>query len=116
MASIIDPESAKGLIREYRQQNASAGGPAIKTPDGQNLNGFFLDRESLESILSNPKVTGVSLHLAKHPDFKGSADNKFTMLYAGAEPNTEAGATTPIINTGNTYGDTPLCPPWCPAS
>jgi hypothetical protein len=113
MASIIDPESAKNLISEYQQQNAAAGGPAIKTPDGHLLNGYFLDRESLEKILSNPKVAGVSLHLAKHPDFKGSADHQFTVLYSGAEPNNEKGATAPFVTAGDIYAGPPPCPPHC---
>jgi hypothetical protein len=113
MASIIDPESAKSLIREYQQQNAASGGPAIKTPEGHLLNGFFLDRESLQKILSNPKAAGVSLHLAKHPDFKGAPSNHFTVLYTGAEPNTAPDAKTPFANAGDIYGDPPPCPPHC---
>jgi hypothetical protein len=113
MASIIDPESAKSLIREYQQQNAASGGPAIKTHEGHLLNGYFLDRESLEKILSNPKVAGVSLHLAKHPDFKGSQSNHFTVLYAGAEPNDAPNPKTTYVNTGEVYGDPPPCPPVC---
>jgi len=115
MASIIDPESAKSLISEYQQQNAASGGPAIKTPEGHLLNGYFLDRESLEKILSNPKVAGVSLHLAKHPDFKGAQSNHFTMLLAGAEPNTAADATMPFVSTSDIYGPVPPCPPRCTA-
>jgi hypothetical protein len=113
MASIIDPESAKSLIKEYQQHNAAPGGPAIKTPDGHLLNGYFLDRQSLETILSNPKAVGVSLHLAKHPDFKGSDSHHFTILYAAAETNTAADATTPYVNTGNISVCDPPCPPFC---
>jgi hypothetical protein len=113
MASIIDPESAKSLITEYKQQNASPGGPAIKTNEGQLLSGYFLDRQSLETILSNPKVEGVSLHLAKHPDSVGSAENYFTVVYAGAEPNTSPNPATPYVNTGAVYGDVPPCPNFC---
>jgi hypothetical protein len=113
MASIIDPESAKSLIKEYQQQNAASGGPAIKTHEGHLLNGYFLDRESLEKILSNPKVAGVSLHLAKHPDFKGAQSNHFTMLYAGAEPNTAPDAKTPFVAASDIYGPVPPCPPKC---
>ncbi|MDB5123638.1 MAG: hypothetical protein JWP94_1767 [Mucilaginibacter sp.] len=113
MASTIDPALAKKLIKEYQQHNASANGPGLKTPDDQFLNGYFIDRESLEALLSNPKVAGVSLHLAKHPDFAGKPSNKFTVLYAGAEPNTAAGATTPYVNTGDVYSGPPPCPPWC---
>jgi hypothetical protein len=113
MASIIDPESAKSLIKEYQQQNSAPGGPAIKTHEGHHLNGYFLDRQSLENLLSNPKVVGVSLHLAKHPDHVGSPNNNFTMLYAGAEPNTAADATAPHISTGPIYSGTPPCPNVC---
>ena len=113
MASIIDPESAKSLIQEYQQQNAAPGGPAIKTHEGHLLNGYFLDRESLEAILKDPKVAGVSLKLAKHPDFKGKPGNHFTVLYSGATPNTAPDAETPYVNTGAVYGDSPPCPPWC---
>jgi hypothetical protein len=113
MASIIDPESAKSLIKEYQQQNSAAGGPAIKTPEGQFLNGYFLDRESLETILSNPNVAGVSLHLAKHPASTGSPEHHFTVLFAGAEPNKAANPATPYVNTGNVYKDVPPCPPMC---
>ena len=113
MASIIDPESAKSLIKEYQQQNAAAGGPGIKTPEGDFLNGYFLDRESLETILSNPDVAGVSLHLAKHPASAGSAENHFTVFYAGAAPNTAPNAATPYVKAGDVYGDVPPCPPSC---
>jgi hypothetical protein len=113
MASIIDPASAQSLIQEYRLQNAAPGGPAITTHEGHLLNGYFLTRESLESILSNPKAVGVSLHLAKHPDFKGLPGNHFTVLCAAAEPNTAPDAKTRYINTGDFSDPPPPCPPSC---
>jgi hypothetical protein len=113
MASIIDPEKAKSLIKEYQQQNSASGGPAIKTPEGHFLNGYFLDRSTLETILSNPKAVGISLHLAKHPDFTGSDSNHFTLLYAGAELNEAANPVTPYLNAKDIYGDPPPCPPHC---
>ncbi len=113
MASIIDPEKAKSLISEYRTQNAAAGDAALKTTDNQLLNGYFIDRKTLESILSNPNATGVSVHLAKHPDSSGTDNNHYTLMLAGAQPNTTEGATTPYESTGDTYGDVPPCPPWC---
>jgi hypothetical protein len=113
MATKIDLAKAKSLIQEYQQQNAAPGGPGIKTPEGHFLNGFFLDRQSLESILSNPKAVGVSLHLAKHESSVGSPENHFNLLFAGAEPNTEGGMPAPHVNTGDIFGDTPICPPWC---
>ncbi len=113
MAATIDPTLAKNLIKEYQQQNSAPGGPAIKTHEGHLLNGYFLDRQSLESILSNPKVAGVSLHLAKHPDFKGSPGNHFTVLYSGSEPNSSPDANTPYVSTGDVCGPPPPCPPSC---
>ena len=113
MATIIDPVLAKSLVQEYQQQNAAAGGPAIVTPDGLFLNGFFLDRDSLTAILADPKVVGVSLKLAKHPSFKGSAGHQFTVLYAGAVANTAPSPVTPYVTSGDIYCDPPPCPPHC---
>ncbi len=112
MATTIDPESAKSLIKEYQQQNAAQGGPALKTPDGKLLNGFFIDRESLERMLKNPKAAGISIHLAKHPDHKGSKENHVTLLYSAAEPNPVSGA-EPYVSTGEMGSNPPPCPPYC---
>jgi hypothetical protein len=111
MATIIDQAKAKSLIQEYQKQNSSAGDAALITPEKQFHNGFFIDRKSLEDVLSNPNVTGISLNFAKHPDFTGSSGNVFTLVFAGAEP--APGASTQYINTGNIYSDTPTCPPFC---
>jgi hypothetical protein len=113
MASIIDPTVAKSLIKEFQQQNASSNGPAIKTSDGQYLNGFFIDRESLDAILSNKNFVGLSVYLAKHPDFLGNPENIFTLIFAGAEPNNEPGAKTAYVNNGDVYDQLPPCPPYC---
>ena len=113
MASIIDRTLAKSLIQEYKTQNSSAGGPGLKTPDGQHLHGFFISRESLESMLKDPKVTGVSVNFAKHPKFKGSNDKVVTLVLAGAEP-APAGSPTPLLMKGELYCDPPPCPTVCP--
>jgi hypothetical protein len=113
MASIIDLALAKSLIKEFQNQNASENGPGLLTPNQQNLNGFFIDRQSLDAILGNPQFVGVSIYLAKHPDFVGAADNIFTLVFAGAEPNTAPGATTPYISTGDIYEMVSPCPPYC---
>src|ERR1700744_4628207 len=111
MASTIDPESAKALIKEYQDQNAAAGDNAIKTHEGHPLNGYFIDRDSMEKILSNPKAAGMSLHLAKHSQSQGSKQNHYTVIYGAAEPSTSPDAKTPYTNTGELYGDPPPCPP-----
>ncbi len=113
MASIIDPDLAKSLIDEFQQRNSSSTGPHLTTPDGSFINGYFVDRESLESILSDPKVVGVSLQYAKHPDFTGKDDNIFTIILVGAVPNTDPGATSPYKSSGKQFDKLPPCPPNC---
>jgi hypothetical protein len=113
MASQIDPGQAQSLIQEFRDQNKSSGDSALKTPDGKHLNGFFLDRTSLENILKDPNVAGIHVHLAKHPDFAGKPDNVPTLVYSGSVPNTQPDAAAPYQSTGDTYGDVQPCPPWC---
>lgn len=109
MASPIDPTLAKSLIKEYQDQNTAAGGPALKTPEGSFLNGFFIDRKSLEDILkNNPDATGISVHLAKDPVATGKSDNIFTIFFAGA-----SGAQPPFEKSGDIYGGPPPCPPYC---
>jgi hypothetical protein len=112
MATIIDLAQAKSLIQEYQTQNSSAGGPALITPAKQFHNGFFIDRQSIEDILSNPDFEGITLKFAKHPDFTGSEENIFTLVYAGAAP-AAPGAPTPYVHTGKIYCDSPPCPPYC---
>lgn len=113
MASKIDPELAKSLKQEFRSRNRAAGEHALKTPEGQNLNGFFIDRETLESILKNEKVDGIHVHLAKHPDYAGKPDHVNTLMVSGSTRNTETGAATPYVSTGDTYTNVYPCPPWC---
>ena len=113
MASKIDLALAKSLIKEFQQKNSADGGPALKTPDGSLIDGFFIDRQSLDSILSDPKIVGISLHYAKHPDFAGKPGNIFTLVFAGAVPNTEPGATTPFVSSGDIFDQMQPCPPNC---
>lgn len=118
MASTIDPKLALQLINEYRNQNVADGGPGLKTEDNHFLNGYFIDRESLEEILSHPDVTGVSIDIAKHPDFVGSPKNVFTLVYVGAKPRHhhegDHDGQPPLVPVGSTYcGPPPPCPPWC---
>lgn len=112
MAKIIDRGQAQSLIQEFRNQNKAAGDQALKTADGQHLNGFFLDRASLENILKDPKVAGIHVHLAKHPNFVGKPDNVHTIVYSGSVQN-QPDAAKPFTSTGAVYGDTFPCPPWC---
>jgi hypothetical protein len=113
MASKIDLALAKSLIKEFQQQNSAEGGPALKTPDGSLINGFFIDRQSLDTILSDPKIVGISLNHAKHPDFTGKPGNIFTLVFAGAVPNTEPDATTPYRSSGDIFDFMQPCPPVC---
>ena len=106
MESSNDPKS---LIAEYQQQNAADGGPGLKTPDGSFLNGFYIDRKSIQDILdSNPDISGISIQLAKDPSATGNPDNIFTIFYTGA-----IGSTPPFTSSGGPYGPPPPCPPYC---
>ncbi len=106
MATSTDPKS---LIAEYQQQNAMEGGPGLKTPDGSFLNGFYIDRKSIQDLLdSNPDISGISIQLAKDPSATGKPDNIFTIFYTGA-----IGDTAPFTSSGGPYGPPPPCPPYC---
>ena len=113
MASPIDPTLAKSLIGEFRDQNASASGPGLTTPDGSFINGYFIDRQSLESILNDPKIEGISVEYAKHPDFTGQPGNVFTIIIVGAVTNTDPAASTQYISSGEYFDQMPICPPYC---
>ena len=113
MAIIIDLHLAKTLVKEFQHKNSAPGGPAIITPDNKFLKGFFLDRERLELLLSNPEVKGVAVQLAQHPDFIASEDNQFTLVYCGAKDNTDGIGDEPYINKGDIYCAPPPCPPFC---
>jgi hypothetical protein len=116
MASIIDKKLAQALINAYRTQNSSAGGPGLLTPDSQFLNGFFIDRHSLESVLSNPHFAGVSIHLAKHPEFPTGDEKIFTIIFAGATPNpgfVKGNGKAEYLNPEHTWDQVQPCPPVC---
>jgi hypothetical protein len=116
MAAPIDPVLAKTLVKMYQKQNSSPGGPALMTPDKQFLNGYYIDRECLDEILSNPDFVGLSVYLAKHPDYTDSSENIFTIVCAGAEPNPQYSETSngsPYINTGEMYEYVDPCPAKC---
>lgn len=113
MAIIIDLHLAKTLVKEFQHKNSSPAGPAIITPDNRFLKGFFLDRESLELLLSNPEVKGINVQLAQHPDFIASAQNQFTLVYCAAQENVDDIGNEPYINNGDIYCGPPPCPPFC---
>jgi|GEM_PF-555557 len=116
MASIIDRTLAKSLIKEYQNQNAAKGGPCLVTSTEDFLTGYYIDRQSLEAILKNPAFTGLSVYLAKHPDYVDSKENCFTIVFAGAQPNvnfTADGDVAPYANPGDLYEFTGVCPPDC---
>lgn len=112
MASKIDPQVAQNLIKEFRDQNKTAGEHALKTPEGQHLHGFFVDRDTMEKILADKDNAGMHVLLAKHPDFTGKADKVHTAMVTGSKPNATPGAATPFESHGEVYS-TPLCPPIC---
>jgi hypothetical protein len=113
MASKIDPELAKSLIKEFRDQNQASGENAWKTPDGHYLNGFYLERGKLEEILKDEKVAGIHVYFAKHKDFVGKPDKVHSALLTGAIPNPDPKATKPFIQSNDVVDDNPPCPPVC---
>lgn len=116
MASIIDQELAKELIAAYREQNASADGTRLLTNQGHFLNGFFIDRASLDSILANPDVAGISIHLARHPEFPKGDKRIFTIIFGGATPNPdyiEGGKAARYLNAQHVWDQVEPCPPVC---
>lgn len=116
MSSVIDKPTAKDLIAAYQTRNSGAGGPALKTPDDQFLNGFFITRRVLDAILSDKNTIGVSVHLAKHPDFPTPTDNVFTLILAGAEINPdypEVNGAAPYVGRYETWDQIGPCPPYC---
>lgn len=112
MASKIDRALAKELIQEYKKQNSSAGGSGLKTPAGQYLNGFFIDRQCAEAILQNTNVAGICINFANHPKFKGSANNVVTLIISGGEPSI-TGPAGSYESNGDLYSEPPPCPTVC---
>ena len=116
MSTVIDKPTAKNLIAAYQAQNSGTGGPALKTPEGAFLNGFFIPRRVLDAILSDRDTIGVSVHFAKHPDLPNSADNIFTLVLAGAEINPdypEVNGAAPYVARYETWDQIGPCPPYC---
>lgn len=116
MSAVIDKTTAQSLISAYQSQNSGTNGPALLTPDGQFLNGFFIDRRSLDAILSDKNTIGISVHFAKHPDFPTSTDNKITLILTGAEINPaypDDPAAAPYIGKYENWDLFGPCPPFC---
>jgi hypothetical protein len=116
MSTVIDKTLAKNLISSYQTQNSAVGGPALLTPDGQFLNGFFISRRSLDAILSTPSNIGVSVHFAKHPDHANATENIFTLMLTGAEANPdypEVNGATPYVGRYEVWDQIMPCPPSC---
>jgi len=116
MSAVIDKTTAQSLISAYQSQNSGTNGPALLTPDGQFLNGFFIDRRCLDAILSDKNNVGVSVHFAKHPDFPTGDDKKFTLILTGAEINPEypdVPGAAPYVGRFENWDQLPPCPPYC---
>ena len=110
----IESELAKKIIKEYSEQNAASPESALKTKDGENLNGFFIDKETLEFIISNPDCEGIHIMLAKHPDFIGSNKHIFNILITSAKTNSST--SNAIAANTDIFGPGPTCPTICPPS
>jgi len=103
--SKITLAEAQGNIARYKAENTH-----IKAPNGQQLNGFFLDRAEIEALLSTD-ATGIQLHLAKKP---GAAEQEVTLVLSAVKPAISASAiSTDAVTQGDVYGDPPPCPTVC---
>ncbi|MCR8561523.1 hypothetical protein KXD93_27965 [Mucilaginibacter sp. BJC16-A38] len=116
MSAVIDKTLAKNLISSYQTQNSATGGPALVTPDGHFLNGFFISRRCLDAILSDTNNIGVSVHFAKHPDHQTATENIFTLVLTGASPNpdyNEENGAAPYLGKYEAWDQLTPCPPYC---
>ena len=116
MSAVIDKTLAKSLINDFQSLNTANGGPALLTPDGKPLKGFFVDRRCLDAILSDKNNVGVFVHFAKHPEHPGTSDNVITIILTGVEPNpayTDAGDIAPFIGKHEPWDQVLPCPPYC---
>ncbi|HVS93315.1 MAG TPA: hypothetical protein VHE59_14855 [Mucilaginibacter sp.] len=114
MATIIDRAQAQSLIRQFQAENSATGGPNLLTPDGNFLNGFFVDADSLNAIMAtDADIAGIHVYFAKHPSYDGQPGRYYTIMIAGSEKNTAQGATTPYVSSGDVFDSSPPCPPMC---
>ncbi|MGZ3755454.1 MAG: hypothetical protein ACXVAY_01100 [Mucilaginibacter sp.] len=118
----IPRDVAQQLIQGFQQQNGQSGTSAsspsqIVTETGIPLKGFFIDRNSLDSILADAAYVGLSVYIAKHPDHQHSNDMVYTIVFAGAKPNPAwiagSSTTTEYLNDGDIYEYVDPCPTAC---
>jgi hypothetical protein len=114
MATIIDRGQAQSLIQQFRKDNSSAGGPALLTPEGKFLNGFFIDADGIKKLLNDtPNLAGIHVYFAKHPSYDGKPDRVYTTMFVASVNNTTPGAATPYTSSGDILDMVPPCPPYC---
>jgi len=118
MAEIIDRALAQILIKSYQARNTSQQGPQLLTTDQLFLNGYYIDRASLEAVLSNPQFSGITVYLGTHPDCMDSLKNIFTLIFTGAVPNPvytagDGATVSAYLNPGDIYEQVQSCPPYC---
>ena len=90
---LISLNDAKEIVRRFRLDDSLSGCPLI-SPSGQNMQGFFIRRAVLDSILMNDNCTGITLYYAKLPDAHG---REYTQVIMGTSgDNDDPDASLPI--------------------
>src|SRR5579872_2771529 len=82
----INPDTARMLIGKYRKQNRR-GIFRLKTFGDSLLNGYYIDRAPLDTILMDKSFTGVSFYFAKDrkADSAGIKKRTYTLVYMGTK-------------------------------
>lgn len=112
---VIPEEEAKKLIESFRKENAGNSIP-MQTVGGENLNGFYIERKHIDTILSDKSNSGISFYFAKHPHAQNNRKSTYTLIYIAAKKISSKAAdkqTDTIINNGPAYDYIDPCPKAC---
>ncbi len=118
----ISDSLAHKLMADYINENDTTRRP-IKNDSGQNLRGFFINRQPLDNILKNKSIGGISIYLGVDSlaHATGNKNKVYTLIYMGGSYNPKfklGGTESKIFNkiTGSdtsTYDFAEPCPNAC---
>jgi hypothetical protein len=120
----ISDSMARVLITDYQHSNGRGLFP-MRNPARDRLNGYYIDREPLDAILSNKSFTGVNVYFARDSaaHAQGTSGRIYTLVYMGATKNKTGiqtqGETTDYLNQnsrvagGGAYDFVKPCPDAC---
>jgi hypothetical protein len=99
-------------ITDFQTLNQAAGTSGIQGTSGA-FNGFYIDAPSLNAILADKSLTGISFYLGKHPDHPGTTDKILSVYFTGAKTNPNAPPQFDNPTTSDVYEYVLPCPPAC---